>query len=387
METGNPFNPSFGGRPQYFFGRKQELNTVSGALGNPNSPYRALFFTGNRGCGKTALLERLSRLASDARWLCVDVHSANASESIVRKLVGADAKISERTVEPALGFVGASLKAGSLRTTETIQFDALDLSDVLLKTCGSLKRHEGVFITIDEVQKIPEADKENICAAVQMSMRKGMPVALMLAGLPGTKELVSEYKGCTFMKRVSDVRLDSLLVSETYDAFRRLMALVKRADVSEGAIDELSRYSQGYPYLMQLIGYYVLEDALSAIPVGVCEIDRDVVRRAEPAAFESFRMNVLDPVVASLSGEQQAYLRAMAQALDDDGSALTSEVAAIMGKQQRQLSAVRDRLIKKRVIIASARGRVRYNLPRMRQFFTDPIAFLNADSEDVWKHE
>ena len=87
MAGSNPFNPSFGGKPQCFFGRRRELDIVSDALENPNSPYRALFFTGNRGCGKTALLERLSGLASGAGWLCVDVHSANASLSPIPNAV------------------------------------------------------------------------------------------------------------------------------------------------------------------------------------------------------------------------------------------------------------------------------------------------------------
>ena len=387
MMGSNPFNPSFGGKPQYFFGRRRELDIVSGALENPNSPYRALFFTGNRGCGKTALLERLSGLASGVGWLCVDVHSANASESIVRKLVGADSKTTERVAEPAIGFAGASVKAGSLRTSATTSYDALDLSEVLLQVGGSLKHHAGVFITVDEVQKIPEADMENICAAVQMSMRKGMPVALMLAGLPESKELVSSYKGCTFMKRVSDVRLDSLLVSETYDAFRQLMGLAANVEAQDAAIDELARYSQGYPYLMQLIGFHTLEETPSTVPCEVCEIDQQAVQFAEAAAYWQFRANVLDPVVADLSDEQRAYLRAMVESIDDDGRSRTSDIASFMGKEQRQLSTVRDRLIRKRVIVADGRGYVRYNLPRMRQYFSDPVAFPEHEDNDVWKHE
>jgi len=386
MPRSNPFNPSFGGKPQYFFGRRRELDIVSGALENPNSPYRALFFTGNRGCGKTVLLERLSGLASEAGWLSVDVHSAHASESIVRKLVGASSKTTERVAEPAIGFAGASVKAGSLRTSATTSYDALDLSEVLLQASRSLEHYAGVFITVDEVQKIPEADMENLCAAVQMSMRKGMPVALMLAGLPGSKELVSTYKGCTFMRRVSDMRLDSLLVSETYDAFRRLMELASYVETREAAIDELARYSQGYPYLMQLIGFHTLEEAPSAVPHQVCEIDRQAVQFAEVAAYEQFRANVLEPVIADLSDEQRAYLLAMAESLDD-GRSRTSDVANIMGKEQRQLSTVRDRLIKKRVIVADGRGYVRYNLPRMRQYFTDPMMFPACEDDDVWKHE
>ena len=382
----NPFNPSFGGRPQHFFGRKQELSIVSDALGNHNSPYRTLFFTGNRGCGKTALLERLSGLAGNAKWLTIDVHSANASQSIVRKLIGANSITTERTAESSLGFAGASFKAGSLRTSETVSYDALDLSDTLLETCSSLKRHEGIFITVDEIQKIPEADMENLCAAVQMSMRKGMPIALMLAGLPESKEIVSSYRGCTFMRRVTDIRLDSLLVTETYEAFQHLMGLVSNVDVSEGAIDEMARYSQGYPYLMQLIGYYTLEEApLPALPQ-VHKVGKNDVRFAKAYAYEQFRTNVLEPVVNELSSGQRAYLRSMAIALDDDGQARTGEVAQIMGKDQRQLSVVRDRLIKKRVIVPGDRGCVRYNLPRMHQYFTDPVAFPAFDAADTWKH-
>lgn len=228
---------------------------------------------------------------------------------------------------------------------------------------------------------------ENLCAAVQMSMRKGMPVALMLAGLPESKELVSAYKGCTFMKRVEDVRLDSLLVGETYDAFRRLVGLVPNANVSEDAIDELARYSQGYPYLMQLIGFHTFDEAPSAVPQEVCEIDLHAVRFAEATAYAQFRSNVLEPVIAKLSPEQRAYLEAMELVLDADGKASTGGVAQFMGKEQRQLSTVRDRLIRKRVIVADGRGFVRYNLPRMRQYFSDPLTISPADEEDKWKHE
>lgn len=279
------------------------------------------------------------------------------------------------------------MKAGSLKTSKTNAYDALDLSDVLLQTCGSLKRHEGVFITVDEIQKIPESDMENLCAAVQMSMRKGMPVALMLAGLPGSKELVSSYKGCTFMRRVTDVRLDSLLVSETYTAFRHLIGMTSDVEATDDAIDEMARYSQGYPYLMQLIGFHTL----GAVPLTelrqIRVIDQHAVRFAEAEAYEQFRANVLDPVIAELSPEHRNYLRAMAEALDEDGQARTADVASIMEKNQRQLSTVRDRLIRKRIIVVGARGYVRYNLPRMRQYFTDPIVFPPFGVEDTWLHE
>ena len=68
----NPFVPVFGGKPDFFFGRKELLNRFTFALVDRGSEDRALFITGNRGCGKTALLEQF--------WVCADL-CARASRS------------------------------------------------------------------------------------------------------------------------------------------------------------------------------------------------------------------------------------------------------------------------------------------------------------------
>lgn len=52
----NPFTPIFGGRPDFFFGRKAVLTRFDAAMVDQGSEDRVLFVTGNRGCGKTALL-------------------------------------------------------------------------------------------------------------------------------------------------------------------------------------------------------------------------------------------------------------------------------------------------------------------------------------------
>lgn len=72
MASSNLFTPAFGGLPQVFFGRKSELDFAQAALGNENSPHKAFFITGNRGCGKTTLLERVSRLAAERGLKLVD---------------------------------------------------------------------------------------------------------------------------------------------------------------------------------------------------------------------------------------------------------------------------------------------------------------------------
>ena len=56
----NPFTPIFGGKPGLFFGRTDILRRFDLAMVDQGSEDRAIFFTGTRGCGKTALLEQLS---------------------------------------------------------------------------------------------------------------------------------------------------------------------------------------------------------------------------------------------------------------------------------------------------------------------------------------
>ncbi|MBR3317070.1 MAG: hypothetical protein IKG21_04535 [Atopobiaceae bacterium] len=82
----NPFTPSFGGKPEHFFGRTELLNRVKVAIEGGDSPNRVLFITGPRDCGKTALLERLFLLAKEASWLVIDVHSSTAVRNMLERL-------------------------------------------------------------------------------------------------------------------------------------------------------------------------------------------------------------------------------------------------------------------------------------------------------------
>ncbi len=380
MAIENPFTPAFGGKPRLFFGRHRELMLIEEALRNESSPYRTMFLTANRGYGKTALLEQASLMARREHWLTVDVHSANAATAIIKQLVGGTVHSTEKTIEPQA--MGMSL--GGIRSTIVREYDASDLSDILLRTCSELVAKKGVFISIDEVQKISERDMESICAAVQMSMRKGMPVMLLLAGLPGAKEKVSSYAGCTFMQRAWEVRLDSLLIDETVEAFRMPLDGVGSLAVDEDALWELAQYSLGFPYLIQLLGYYLVdaygsEQSMPPQPIGIKE-----AASVEPSAFQAYIENVLEPVVRPLGKGLQEYLKAAARLLDEDGSASTSEIAAALGKTLQQCSVARDRLLAHRLIAEDGRGYVRFAMPHLSAFLREKPEPEPASPANTW---
>ena len=381
MGVSNPFTPSFGGMPEHFFGRSEHISMVCEALGDSYSPNRVLFFTGSRGCGKTALLERLSQVALAENWYVVDVHSAHVAEELKARMVGSgfDASLQAAPKVSMPGGISVSLGSAVAGAGQ-----AADLTDALLARCSALTGQRGVFVSVDEIQKISPDDMEQVCAAVQMARRKGLPVALMMAGLPGSKERVASYEGCTFMERAQEVKIGSLRISETVDAFEQLLYLSPDIEIKDGVIWEMASFSQGYPYLMQLVGYHLVRLVRELYPVGVPVARVDHVKDAEVAAYEAYRRDVLSPSLRGIGPEMHAYLTAMALLLDDDGNASTGAVAQQCGKTLSQLSVCRDALIKRRLISASGRGLVRYALPHLSRYFLASAQEDVDDPEDQW---
>lgn len=381
MAKTNPFNPSFGGMPEHFFGRTDYITTVRNALSDAYSPERVLFFTGNRGCGKTALLERLSQVAHEEGWYTADVHSAHAVEELRSRIVGSGLSASLQASPKVSLPGGINIALGSAQAGTT---QPTDLTDALLARCSSLVGHRGVFLSIDEIQKIPPADMEEVCAAVQMARRKGLPVALMMAGLPGSKERVASYGGCTFMERANEVKMGSLKVSETVEAFEQLLGLASDIDVQDGVIWEMASFSQGYPYLMQLVGYNLVQLARELYPVGVPTVRADHVMDVETTSYMTYRKDVLLPSLRGTGPEMKAYLAAIALLMDDEGNASTGQIAKHLDKSLTQLSTCRDSLVRRRLISASGRGKIRFALPHLSRYFTEASDEEDTTLTDEW---
>ena len=381
MTSNNLFTPAFGGLPQIFFGRKDELDFAKAALDNANSPHRAFFITGNRGCGKTTLLEKISRVATERGWEAIDVHSAHASQAIIEALAGGTEKTVEKSVRPsALG-----VSVGGVSSSTTTEYSEASLGRLLVEHCRSLVVHKGVIITVDEIQKVPERDAENLCSSVQLALRKGLPVMLVLAGLPGSKEKVASYPGCTFMQRAFDMRIGCMQVDETIEAFESVFRRMPQFRVADDAVWEMGLFSQGYPYLMQLIGYYAVERAGEPVIGGVAEIGVDLVQSVEPTALEAYRENVLSPILSPLSSSLSGYLRAMCEVEDASGRVGSGAVAQRLGKKQTQVSSYRQRLIDRRLIEPDGQGYARFLLPHVRDYyFGDTSKVEHKDPEQQW---
>ncbi len=149
----NPFSPIFGGKPGVFFGRERIINLFDHAMVDLGSDDRALFITGTRGSGKTALLEQLSIRAEAKKKTVIDLGPENTILQLLHVLAGFDEVT--KTVSPQANVsilgIGGGVSAGSVSKTERIGRE--DLQSLLLSACSNSKK--GILVTVDEVQTVP----------------------------------------------------------------------------------------------------------------------------------------------------------------------------------------------------------------------------------------
>ena len=362
----NPFTPIFGGKPDFFFGRKEILARFDRALGVRGSDDRTLFVTGARGSGKTALVEQLSERAAAAGWNAIDLTADNALQSFFRQIQEFDEVSSATDPKLEVKVFGTGGSVGGLSTAKTSHYGADDVDVLFRRACEGAKA--GFFVSIDEVQKVPLDDVSKICGAFQMASRKGHDVILVAAGLPYSFDPIIQHDGCTFLRRSVHEELGLFTPAEASDAFAGAFRRIRGLTLSGEARETLVRQSSGHPYVMQLLGYHLVEFLNGSVKGKSHEVDVRDVETITPLAMEAYERRALRPMMGSLPNLAQSYLAAMAKAMGDDHVASTGDVAGQLGKTHQQLAKTRQRLIDEGVIVAYGHGRVRFAVPYLRSY-------------------
>lgn len=362
----NPFTPLFGGRPDCFFGREGILRRFDAALADRGSDDRALFITGSRGYGKTALLEQLSLRAKANDRVVIDVGPDNPIGGIMRRLAPYDE--ATKTIDPELEATvfgtGGKIKAGS--SSKTVRYDRDDFEYVFLEACR--RKNAKLFVTIDEIQKVSLDDIALICETFQMASRKGYDVMIAVAGLPYAYEQVIHHDGCTFMRRSAHEPLGPLFPEEVRDAFEGSFGSVRGLSLDASALQKLVAGSKGHPYIMQLQGYYLVDAANQDGGKGRRVLTEREVEAITPAVMMAYERRALDPLVSVMPASEVNYLKAMVRVLGEDRMAFTGDIAKALGKEQNRLSVVRRNLLDNGIVVAPERGKLMFMIPYLADY-------------------
>ena len=138
-------------------------------------------------------------------------------------------------------------------------------------------------------------------------------------------------------------------------------------DVSKDVLSELAEATGGYPYLIQLVGYYVWQRARIHHDDNPVVTSQDVSEGVS-IAMSRFHEAVHEPAISGLSPTAVDYLLAMAR---DPGPSSAKDLAARLGRSTKSLSSVRRQLIQRQVIEPVRRGYVDFAIPFMRKYLVE----------------
>lgn len=368
----NPFKPTAGKFPPILIGRQNIIDAYRMALDDgAGAPGRLMLINGQRGFGKTVMLTELSKIAAAHGWFVV---SDTASEGLINRLISqlqAGMHVSKVDIQPSVsvgGFISAEL--GSARFEQNTQ--ALTLRHVLIERLKKMKPGRGVLITVDEAQAANPADMVALATTFQQvltdldksnepdSDKRG--ISLVMAALPSLTDEVLHENVLTFLRRSMQFTLGDIFDAEVADAYQKTVTDSGKK-ISVEVAEQAAAAAGGYPYMIQLIGYYMWQHAQLDKRKIITSADVEYAIGASSQAFENA---VCAPEFSALTEPQKEFLLAMA--MDDVNSTKVTDVAERTGKSTSWASKYRKSLIDAQLIVAAGHGRVAFALPEMRKY-------------------
>lgn len=323
-------------------------------VGDPNL---ASIFMGARGSGKTALLMQLSAESQKCGWISVNVTCIPGMlEDIYEQTLRAAEQFTDNAQHPKLTGVSiAQLVSVSWEPARQVSGNWRTRMNAILDQLAQL--NIGLLITVDEVQ-VDLDEMIQLAATYQHFIGEMRCVGLFMAGLPGNISSLLRDKSVSFLRRASLHRLGRISDVDIYEAIKRTITEGGR-DISPDALQILVEKTEGFPYLMQLMGYRTWSQ--SDAPV----ITKEDAQVGVMLAQKDFTERVLDATYYELSQGDINFLRAMSE---DTDISKTADIAARLGVSSNYVSTYKRRLIEQGIIGERGRSSVAFELPGFKAY-------------------
>ena len=278
-ELANPFRPGAGHTPPYLAGRAEERSEFVRLLAQ-ETILENLILTGLRGVGKTVLLESLKPKAIESKWLWIGTdlnESASISEDNLAIRLCTDLSMVTDSIVVSSVKAFAPGFASQQREEETrLTYDRLrglyastpglpldKLKAVVESSWTAISQSgsgsvRGIVFAYDEAQNLEDhAKKEQFPLSLLLDMfqslqRKGLPLLLVLTGLPTLIPKLVQAR--TFTERMfRSLFLDKLTEAESREAIRKPIEEAGIITLTDESVDTVIELSGGYPYFIQFI--------------------------------------------------------------------------------------------------------------------------------------
>ena len=354
------FQPTFGNRPDQYIGRDGVIEQFMVGLQEPvGSRNRCTLFLGQRGMGKTALLLELSDRAARADYVVarVTAHEGMPQAIIEQFQLNGSAFFKDEKRKLSGVTAGALGFSFGLTFSEVTERQYGFRSKMSLLCDKLAEKGKGALILIDEVRT--SAAMREVASAYQELVGDGKNIAIAMAGLPHAVSSVLNDQVLTFLNRATRVELGVIsanLIRAYYErAFKEI-----GIKITDELLDRAALSTRGFPYLMQLIGYYVIQYTEEGGTV-----DTTIMDKAEKSAMGDMENNVFKPILSPLSDNDRTFLKAMAC----QGETIsTAKLQEALGKKGPAIQPYRKRLLDAGVIEAPRRGELVFAVPYLAEY-------------------
>lgn len=356
----NPFRPSAGATPPQILGRAGVLDEFEYGLRlGSGAPGLLTIFTGARGIGKTVMLGAAHDIAREKGWAVI---SETATAGFMGRIGESMRGIAEELGPgPANRRITAIAAAGFSITTQLPperQVAWRTLGEELLRLLD--ERGNGLIITVDEIHAADRSELAQLAASVQHFIQDRLPIGLVFAGLPAAVSDLLNEGVATFLRRADKIDLHAAAIREVEESFAATFSTAGFR-VSPDLVQRAAEATGGYPFLIQLVGYFLWREAENSNG----DLTPETVDRAIEAANRRNARTVIEAALAAASPKDVDFLSAMAE---DDGPSVAGEIGRRIGARTNLVANYRSRLLAAGLIQSAGHGRVDFAIPGLRQY-------------------
>jgi hypothetical protein len=331
---------------------------------------------GLRGVGKTVLLVRIREIAqeSDYKALLVEAHEGKTLPQLLvppirQALYSLDAvanatQLAKRGLRVlrsfvnglkiSMGDVDVGLSIGAeMGTADSGDLEA-DLGELFLALGEAARAAKtAIAICIDELQYLSGPEFSALIMAIHKINQIKLPLVVIGAGLPQIIGLAGQSK--SYAGRLFDYpRVGAL---DDQDARAALLAPTAAHGVTftKGALDDILRVTECYPYFLQQWGHEAWNIAEASL------IDEAVVRAATDAAIKTLDQGFFRVRFDRCTPSEKRYLRALANL--GAGPQRSGEIAEQLNLKASSVGPTRSKLIAKGMIYSPQHGDTAFTVP------------------------
>jgi len=321
---------------------------------------------GERGIGKSSLLRKYEELAKEQKCITVRLdldssfHSIDTLASVIlseikkegqayAKLFSASEKIKGffRDYKVAVELLGSGLEIDKKASSPT---SSLAFREELARIWESVNDTvPAVVIMMDEAEELERIDAGALQVLRNVFTRLAEQGCGYMLVISGKLTLFSR------IKRIHSplARFFNPLTLVEFDKIESLEALSKPLTQSPyGMTKEVKKtiieVSEGHPYIVQLFGYYLCENAADPM------INKNTYDACFTLVLDGLARQLFSDYYSSLSPREQQALKVVAQ--EEKETVTVAGIAKKQGKKPQELTGLFDRLYKKDCFKKTGRG-------------------------------